>query len=105
MRYDLIVWDFDGTLADTLALALATFNALAERYRFLPVTDPAAARGLGTRAFLRAHRIPLLRLPQLVRAYHAAVRDRMEAVRLFASVPELLRSLRERGCRLGVLSS
>ena len=29
MRYSLIVWDFDGTLADTLASVLRIFNELA----------------------------------------------------------------------------
>src|SRR5258706_364636 len=67
MRYDFVVWDFDGTLADTLSLAVAVYNDLAARHGFLPVDDPVAVRDLGTREFLRRHRISLLRLPLLIR--------------------------------------
>jgi phosphoglycolate phosphatase len=105
MRYRMIVWDFDGTLADTLALALATYNDLAAQYGCLPVADPVAVRSMDTRTFLRQHRITWWRLPRLVRAYHAATKDRMMTIRLFDGVPEILRKLQASGCRQGVLSS
>jgi phosphoglycolate phosphatase len=105
MRYRLIVWDFDGTLADSLALALATYNDLAARYGHLPVADPLAVRSMDTQTFLRKHRISWWRLPRLVRAYHAATKDRMTTIRLFDGVPEFLRTLKASGCRQGVLSS
>src|SRR5580693_8365219 len=105
MRYRLIVWDFDGTLADTMALALATYNDLATRYGFRQVDDPAAVRGMGTRAFLKQHGISLVRLPMLVKAYLAATRNRMEEIRLFDGLPELLRTIKAGGCRQGILSS
>jgi phosphoglycolate phosphatase len=105
MRYRLIVWDFDGTLADTLALALATYNALAARHGFVRIEDVAAVRGLSARAFLRRHGIRLVQVPLLLKQYHAATRSQMGSVRLFEGVPDLLRSLKAAGCLLGVLSS
>jgi phosphoglycolate phosphatase len=105
MRYRLIVWDFDGTLADTMALALATYNELAARHGFLRVDDPAAIRGLSTRAFLRKFRISLFRLPRLVREYHAVTKSRMDTIRLFDGLPDILARLKAAGVRQGVLSS
>jgi phosphoglycolate phosphatase len=105
MRYDLIVWDFDGTLADTFDLTVSVYNDLALRHGLRPVESPASLRGLTTRAFLRRHNIPLLRLPRLLREHQAAARGRMGSVRLFDGVPDLLRRLRAGGCRLAVLSS
>lgn len=105
MRYRLIVWDFDGTLANTMALALATYNDLAVRYGFRQVDDPVSVRKLGTRAFLQQHGISLVRLPLLVKEYLAATRNRMEEIRLFDGMPELLRMLKASGYRQGVLSS
>jgi phosphoglycolate phosphatase len=105
MRYRMVVWDFDGTLADTLALALATYNALAARHGFRPVADPAAVRGMGSRAFLRHHGIPLLRLPLLLREYRAETSGRMAEVRLFEGLPAVLARLREAGVVQGILSS
>jgi phosphoglycolate phosphatase len=105
MRYRLIVWDFDGTLADTLALSVDTFNAIAARYGFRQLDDLTEERGLNTRAFFRRHRIPLWRLPFLAEEYRKAVRDHMPSIRLFAGLAELVRDLREAGLRVGVLSS
>jgi phosphoglycolate phosphatase len=105
MRYRLIVWDFDGTLANTMALALATYNDLAARHGFRPVDDPAAVRGMTTRAFLRQHGISLLRLPLLMREYWAVTRQHMPLVRVFDGLPEVLARLMASGVRQGVLSS
>jgi len=105
MRYRLIVWDFDGTLANTMALALATYNDLAARHGFRRVDDPTAVRGIGARVFLKQHGISLVRLPSLVREYLAATRSRMEEIRLFDGLAGLVRKLKASGCRQGVLSS
>jgi len=105
MRYRLIVWDFDGTLADTMALALATYNALAARHGFRRVDDPATVRNIGIRTFLKQHGISLIRLPFLVKEYLTTTRSRMGEVRLFDGLPELLHTLKASGCRQGVLSS
>jgi phosphoglycolate phosphatase len=105
LRYRLLVWDFDGTLADTMALALLTYNAMATRHGFRPVEDVDAARRMTVWSFLRRHEIPPIRLPQLAREYLSAIRGRMAGIRLYDGVPHMLRTLQAAGCRLGVLSS
>lgn len=105
MLYRLIVWDFDGTLADTLALSVETYNAMAVRYGFRPLTDFETARGLTGRAFFRRHGVPYWRLPALAAEYRVAVKDHMPTIRLFAGVADVLRAVRDSGRRLGVLSS
>jgi phosphoglycolate phosphatase-like HAD superfamily hydrolase/protein-tyrosine-phosphatase len=104
-RYGLVVWDFDGTLADTGPIALRTYNAVAPRYGCKPVGDVEVARAMTTRQFLRTHKINMFRLPRLVRGYLAAVAGEMPGVRLFPGIEDVLRTLKGRGLRLGVLSS
>src|SRR5262245_48756607 len=105
LPYRLIVWDFDGSLANTMALALATYNDLAPRQSFRQVSDPAAIRGMSTRAFLGQHGISPVRLPLLVKEYWAATQRHMPQIRIFDGLPELLARLKASGCRQGVLSS
>jgi phosphoglycolate phosphatase len=105
MKYHTLIWDFDGTLADTLPLALRIFNDLARRRGYRPVEDPEAVRHQGTIAFLRAHGVPLLKLPLLVREFLAAQKREIATVRLVPGIAETVTTLRERGHRLGVLSS
>jgi len=105
MRYRLVVWDFDGTLANTMELALHTYNALAGKHGIKPVEDPDAVRGLSTRTFMKQHGISLLKLPFLIRDFQASQKHRMPSVRVFEGLPGVLRTLQDRGIRLGILSS
>jgi len=105
MRYRLVLWDFDGTLADTWSSGEQIFNEIAARRYFVPITDAEADRRLTTLEFLRAHRVPLLQLPLVIREWHAALRARMEGVLLFPGVRDALTTLRQQGSTLGILSS
>lgn len=105
MPYRLVVWDFDGTLADTFMLALATYNQLAPRHGCVPVQDPESIRRLPTHEFLRQYRVSLVRLPLLIRDYLAEQRKWADQVRLAPGVADTLARLQGAGVRLGILSS
>jgi phosphoglycolate phosphatase len=105
MKYRAVVWDFDGTLADTFAVAWQTYNALAAEHGWKPVEDAHALRGLTARAFLKRQNISLVQLPTVVKHFLRAERRHMESVKVFAGLPEVLRGLKGQGRRLGVLSS
>jgi phosphoglycolate phosphatase len=105
MRYEFVLWDFDGTLADTFSLMVSAYNALASRKGLRPLEDPEAARGLSPLALLRTLGVPPARVPSLVAGVLAAVRRDMPAVPLFPGVPEALDALGRAGCRMSVLSS
>lgn len=105
MHYRLILWDFDGTLADTLPGAVAIFNRLADRHGLAPITDPAALRDMSTREFLAAHRVPMHRLPFLMAEFLSLQKSLLPGVRLHDGIADALDQLRDLGCRLGVVSS
>lgn len=105
MPFKLVVWDFDGTLADSVPTAAAIFNRLAPDMGFKPIEDLTAARSLSTRQFLKQHGISLWRLPKLVRRYQAAAAEEADRLKLVAGVPDVLAALASAGVRLGVLSS
>jgi phosphoglycolate phosphatase len=102
--YRLLLFDFDGTIADSLRQGLEHYNALAEQYGFLPVRNVEAARQMSTRSFFKAHRIPLRRLPKLYREFMSLQRAEMHRVQLCEGVCEVL-SVLSRRFRLGILSS
>lgn len=103
--FKLVVFDFDGTLADSLPVAVATFNRLAADMGFTPITDPTAARNLGTRQFLKAHGISFWRLPRVVRRFRALAAEHAADLKLFAGIPDALAALALGGAKLGILSS
>jgi phosphoglycolate phosphatase len=105
MNYRFILWDFDGTIADSLAVAMEVFNRLAPVYDFLPVTDVERVRQMTVKRFLKEHHIGLLKLPKITRAFQKEIRERIATVRLFPGIAATLRQLRLSGVRHGVLSS
>jgi phosphoglycolate phosphatase len=90
---------------DTVRRTLHTFNKLAERYGFRPVENAVAARTLTTLDFLKEHKIPLSKLPAVIREFRLTQRGQMEAVRLFPGLLDTLQAIHQKGCHLGVLSS
>ncbi|MGL6096548.1 MAG: HAD-IA family hydrolase [Fimbriiglobus sp.] len=105
MPYRLIVFDFDGTLADSLARAVAAFNRLAPRLGLKPVADVETARATPTRQLLRQLGIRFWRLPKVVRAFRDEVAAESAELRLHPGISDALAELAGRGYRLGVLSS
>ncbi|HEX2759133.1 MAG TPA: HAD-IA family hydrolase [Rhizomicrobium sp.] len=109
-----LIFDLDGTLADTAPDLLGATNAvLAARGR--PLLDLAHLRhmvGFGARALIgqamEASGTPVTdeEMPPLVEIfldhYRAHIAD---GTRLFPGVPETLAALKDRGARLGVLTN
>jgi HAD superfamily hydrolase (TIGR01549 family) len=105
MPFKLVVFDFDGTVADSLMTALGIFNRFAAELRYKPIEDTEAVRSMTTRQFMKHHGISLWRLPRLVRKFHAAAAEEAEKLKLYPGLPEMLATLHTDGVRLGILSS
>ncbi|WP_168218877.1 HAD-IA family hydrolase [Limnoglobus roseus] len=105
MTYRHVVFDFDGTLADSLASLIAAFRHVAPQFRLNPSLDLATARHMPTRELFKQLGVSFWKLPRLVRALQAETAKDAGQLKLFAGVPEMLTVLADRGCRLGILSS
>ncbi|QQP87885.1 HAD hydrolase-like protein [Skermanella sp. TT6] len=107
MNHRLAIFDFDGTLADSLPWFRSVFGQVAERYR-LRAPDAAefeALRGLGNREILRHLEVPVWKLPLIARHMKGLMAADIERIPLFDGVPEMLRGLRIAGIGLAVVSS
>jgi phosphoglycolate phosphatase-like HAD superfamily hydrolase len=101
------VFDFDGTLADTIEEARLIVNRLAPAYGFAPVSREMAEslRGGGVREAIGRLGIRPRQLPGLHVAVRRHLRARMAEVKPFPGIGQALRALTEGGLRLGILSS
>lgn len=102
-----VLFDFDGTIADSLAVVVPAYNEVATEMG-LPALGPGdveALRRMGPREALRAHAVPVWRVPRLVARVRERLRDRMDGVVPFPGIDPAIRALREAGCRCGILTS
>ncbi len=105
MNYRLVLWDFDGTLADSLKLALEIYNRIAPKYKALPTYDPDSLRGLPAREIMKRHNVRCHRFPFLIREFLIEQRRRISEVGLHEGIAETLESITKAGLRQAIVSS
>jgi phosphoglycolate phosphatase len=105
MNYELLIWDFDGTLADSLPRAAEIYNELAAAHGLPTISDTMAVREMTIREFLRAHRIPFHKVPFLTARFLARQKQHSGSLTVFPGLAEVVRQLNGSGLRLGIVSS
>lgn len=106
MRYPLVIFDFDGTLADSFPFFVKAQHALAQRHGFTAIDEARVEdlRRLGTRELLQELKFPTWKVPIVAADFIRMMRG-APPVPLFPGVGDVLRQLRERGARLAILTS
>ncbi len=107
LRYKLIIFDFDGTLADSFALFLEAAKVAAVRYKFksLAEADLERLRSCSAREIIAEVGLPWWKLPAVVRHTREFMRERIERVQLFDGVEVTLRQLKAAGVQLAIVTS
>lgn len=107
MRYDLAIFDFDGTIADSREWFFGSLNGVADRFGFRVTTadEREKLRDLSTREILRELRIPMWKMPSIARYMRELAATQIETIRLFEGIPDALWRLRESGTAIAIVSS
>lgn len=107
MGRPLIVFDFDGTVADSFAESLAAYNRVAPRLRLRRVakSEVPELRRLGVGQLLVALGIPMWKLPRLMIAVRADLLDHLGSVAPVPGIASSIRALARSGCRLAIVTS
>jgi len=106
-RYELAIFDFDGTLADSGDWFLSITDELADRFKFRRVApeEVESLRGRTTREVIRHVGIPRWKLPAIGRYVHAKLATQIDRIALFDGVTEVIDTLADAGVRIAVVTS
>ena len=107
MRHDLAIFDFDGTLADSLASFLVVMNDAAARYGFARIEAEAMdeLRRLPPREVSARLRLPFWKLPIIAPFIRRRMAEEAERVQLFSGAAEMLEAVAAHGISLAIVSS
>lgn len=108
-KLKLIVFDWDGTLADSVSQIVACKQSLARQYG-LPLPSEVVVRQVLGRPFEQAmaHCFPTanpMRLHQLSETFHALMQQAVDPARLFPGANVMLHGLKRRGFKLAIATA
>jgi len=102
-----IIFDFDGTLADTIDILLSITNRLSAEFGFKCATKEELAQlsNLNSWQILQYSGISIFKFPLLIRRLKAELHSQVPHIQLFPGIKEVLLELKKRGFQLGIITS
>lgn len=107
MKYDLVAFDFDGTLANTLPWFESIMDDVADKYGFRKASaaERAELRYRSAQDILKFLNVPFWKLPAIMAHVRQKMHDVAPNVALFEGIAETLTALRATPLRMTILSS
>ena len=106
-KYKLIIFDFDGTLADSFAVFVNAWSVVALRYglKSLGAEEVERLRSYSAREAIAYLGVPRWKLPLLTREMRKSMQNGLGGVVLFSGVENLLRELKAKGLKIAVVTT
>lgn len=107
MTLKYIVFDFDGTLADSREIFISIYNEIAHKYGYkaLLLSDIEQLRALSILERARLLQVPIYHFPFLVMEFTKKYRKMIPDLSFFEGIPALLGQLKNSGYKLAIVSS
>ncbi|MDE5452063.1 HAD hydrolase-like protein [Bradyrhizobium sp. CSA112] len=106
-RYRLAIFDFDGTLADSLPWFRSSFDDMVARFNLTPVPaeEMEGLRGLTAREIMARLNVSTWQLPAIVSDMRKRKLAAASEISLFPGIPAMLTELQRLGIRTAIVSS
>ncbi|WP_223881804.1 HAD-IA family hydrolase [Niallia endozanthoxylica] len=102
-----MMFDFDGTLADSSGVFINAWNTYADQYDYEPVVkeDLVLTRNLTIQQRAKHFRFPMHKLPLILPKIYRYFKENVNEVKLFDGIKDMLDALSEKGYEITILSS
>ncbi|MBI9032672.1 HAD-IA family hydrolase [bacterium] len=104
---DHILFDFDGTIANTLPLGFELYNEIADQYNFISADDSELPQlmNMSITEILHLKNIPLYMVPIALFNVKKKMKQRLAEVKPFEGIKDFLNNLKKAGYHLSIISS
>lgn len=102
-----VVFDFDGTIADTIDLALKIYNRIAHEYNCKPINigDRELLRTQNPQKLLKVYGVTNLRLVLLLLRIRKELSKHISGIGLVKDIRDPVYEIKHAGFKLGILTS
>jgi phosphoglycolate phosphatase len=107
VKYKLAIFDFDGTLADTLPWFFSAVNRMADIHGFkrIKAGDVETLRGYSARQVVKHLGIPAWKLPRIGIDMRRLMAEDIGSIRPFDGIGAMLQGLSDKGVALAIVTS
>ncbi|RMG26003.1 MAG: HAD family hydrolase [Bacteroidetes bacterium] len=107
MHKSLLIFDFDGTIADTLRVAIQIVNELGDEFGFrkLNQREFTELKGKSVPELMRLSGLSWVQLPVFIKRARDRFKAYLRQVPPIPHMPEILDTLHKRGYRMGIVTS
>ena len=105
MKY--IIFDFDGTLADSTAVLASAWNTIAQKYKFkgIELKEIESLKKLSIAERSKLFDFPLYKLPMILPQFYRLYRQSLNDVHLYNGMKDVLMEIDKRGYKILIISS
>lgn len=102
-----IIFDFDGTIADSFDAVVTIANQLATEFGYPAVSpdDVKRLQNLSSREIVKQAGISIWQLPFLLMRFRKELNQEIGELQPIQGIPEALKELKQRGHQLGIVTS
>lgn len=107
MTVKVIIFDFDGTIADTLEVLVRITNRLAIGFGYQPISQEQLAqiRHLSSREIIKQSGVSIFKFPFLIAKVKGELRNEIKTLKPISGIDLALIDLKNSGYQLWILSS
>lgn len=103
----MLIFDFDGTIADTYSLVIEISNILSDEFKYKKIKpkEVQALKNKSTQQIIRHLKVPIFKIPSILAKAKKTFYENIDHVRPFEDMKEVLSTLHAQGIKMAVLSS
>ncbi|MBA4384321.1 MAG: hypothetical protein C0410_06265 [Anaerolinea sp.] len=107
VAYKLLIFDFDGTLANSFPWVVAILDELAEKFKAIPVDHSRLdeLKSYSPRKIMKMHNVSIWKLPAILKFTRSRMKTNGESITCFEGVADMLRELKQHDIRMALVTT